>query len=260
MKQLFGLIVFFALLIPLFSPHDPLAIHFEWKNLPPGKEFWLGTDELGRDLFTRMWLGARISLFIGFSAALIDSIIGVFWGAIAALSGGKIEQGLMRTIDVIATVPYLLIVVFLAALFGTGIKTILFAMCCTGWVSTARIVRAEVLKVKESDYVLASRSFGASSFHLLRRHIFPNIINVIIATMTMTIPLAIFTEAFLSFLGLGIAAPTASLGVMIYEGLGSLRYYPWRLLCPAILLSVMILSLQFLGNRMRDAFDPRTLK
>ncbi len=247
----------FALIGPLISPYSYSDIQLEWKNTPPGSQFWFGSDELGRDLFTRVWWGARISLFIGITAATIDMVIGVFWGSIAAYAGGKIEELMMRICDVLHAIPYLLVVILLTVIRGSGMITILIAMTMTGWINMARICRSQILQLKQNDYVTAARALGASPARILLRHLIPNAMGPIIAAMTLTIPMAIFTEAFLSFLGLGIQAPAASWGVMLNDGLNAMRYYPWRLFFPAAMITLTMLSFNLLGNALRDSLDPR---
>jgi oligopeptide transport system permease protein len=246
-----------ALIGPLVSSYAYYDIHLQWHDTPPGSRFWFGSDELGRDLFTRIWWGARISLFIGIAAAIIDMMIGIFWGSIAALLGGRIEEAMMRICDILHAIPYLLVVILLTVIRGSGIGTILIAMTCTGWINMARIVRGQILQIKELDYVIAARLNGASSARIMLRHLIPNAIGPIIAAVTLTVPTAIFTEAFLSFLGLGVQAPAASWGVMVNDGLGAMRYYPWRLLFPSAMLTLTMLSFNLLGNALRDALDPR---
>jgi oligopeptide transport system permease protein len=246
-----------ALIGPFISGYSYSEIHLNLKNTPPGALFWFGSDELGRDLFTRIWWGARISLFVGITAAFIDMMIGVLWGSIAAHSGGKLEEFMMRIADILYAIPYLLVVILLTVIRGTGIGTILIAMCFTGWINMARIVRGQILQLKELDYITAARAIGASYLRILFRHLIPNAIGPIVATMTLTIPTAIFTEAFLSFLGLGIQAPAASWGVMVNDGLSAMRYYPWRLFFPAFMITLTMISFNVIGNALRDALDPR---
>lgn len=246
-----------AILGPLLSPYSYSDIHLELKNTPPCAQFWFGTDELGRDMFTRIWWGARISLFVGVAAAVIDMIIGVLWGSIAAYAGGKIEELMLRISDILHAIPYLLIVILLTVIRGPGIVTLLIAMTLTGWINMARICRSQILQLKQMDYITAARALGASPTRILFRHLIPNAVGPIIAAMTLTIPTAIFTEAFLSFLGLGIQAPAASWGVMLNDGLSAMRYYPWRLFFPASLITLTMLSFNLLGNFLRDSLDPR---
>lgn len=246
-----------ALIGPLLTPYSYSDIHLDLKNTPPGALFWFGSDELGRDMFTRIWWGARISLFIGLTAATLDMIIGVLWGSIAAYAGGKTDEIMMRICDVLHAIPYLLVVILLTVIRGTGIVTILIAMTMTGWINMARICRSQILQLKTLDYITAARAIGASTPRIVLRHLIPNAMGPIIAAMTLTIPTAIFTEAFLSFLGLGIQAPAASWGVMLNDGLSAMRYYPWRLFFPAALLTLTMLSFNLLGNALRDSLDPR---
>ncbi len=246
-----------AIIGPWISPYSYSSIHLEFANTPPSFRFWFGSDELGRDLFTRIWWGARISLFIGFTAALIDAFIGVLFGTIAAFLGGKTDECMMRLCDILHAIPYLLFVILLTVARGPGLLTILIAMTCTGWINMARICRSQVLQLKELDYVTAARAMGASRARIIFIHLIPNAMGPILATMTLTIPMAIFTEAFLSMVGLGVQAPAASWGVMVSDGLGAMRYYPWRLLFPSIMITLTMFSFNILGNSLRNALDPR---
>jgi oligopeptide transport system permease protein len=245
-----------AIIVPWLSPYSYSEIHLEVKNSPPSLRFWFGSDELGRDIFTRIWWGARISLFIGFAAALIDAVIGVLWGTIAAYCGGKTDEFMMRFCDVLYAIPYLLVVILLTVVRGSGILTILIAMTCTGWITMARITRSQVLQIKVLDYIMAARSIGASHARIIFHHIIPNAMGPIIATMTLTIPSAIFTEAFLSFIGLGVQAPAASWGVMVGDSISAMRYYPWRLIFPSGMITLTMLAFNILGNALRDRIDP----
>ena len=252
-----ALLITMSILGPMISSYTYYETHLHQKNLKPCKMFWFGTDELGRDLFTRIWWGARISLFVGISAAVIDMIIGVFYGAFIGLCGGKIDELMMRFADILYSLPYLLIVILLMVVMGPGIVTIIIAMTITGWINMSRIVRAQILQLKNQDFILAAESLGASYSRILIKHLIPNTLGSVITTMTLTIPAAIFTEAFLSFLGLGVQAPIASWGTMASDGLSALRYYPWRLFFPASFISLTMLSFNLLGDGLRDALDPR---
>lgn len=246
-----------AIMGPFLTPYTYYKTHLHLKNLPPSTQFWFGTDELGRDLFTRIWWGARISLLVGIAASLIDLIIGVFYGSLAASIGGKTEEFMMRVADILYSIPYLLVVILLMVVIGSGIMTIILALTITGWISMARIVRGQILQLRELEFVKAAQSLGASRLRVLIRHLIPNALGSIIITVTLTIPTAIFAEAFLSFLGMGIQAPIASWGTMANDGLPALRYYPWRLFFPAGFISLTMLSFNLLGDGLRDAFDPR---
>ncbi len=246
-----------AILGPFFSPYTYYEIHLPQINMPPCREYIFGTDELGRDIFTRICWGARISLFIGIMAALLDLIVGVAIGSIAGSIGGKVDEVMMRIADALHSIPYLLIVIMLMVVMGNGIPTILVALTITGWIGMARIVRGQILQLKELDFIRAAQALGASRRRILFRHLIPNAMGPIIATMTLTIPSAIFTEAFLSFLGLGVQAPIASWGTMASDGLPAMRYFPWRIFFPAGFISLTMLCFNMLGDGMRDAFDPR---
>lgn len=259
-----GLILLFPILLlilfgPSVSGYTYDGVDLIHHNTPPSWEHWFGTDDLGRDVFTRVGYGARISLLVGILAALIDLCIGLFWGGIAGLFGGIIDEILMRVADILYSLPYLLVVILISVALGSGIVSILIAICAVGWITMARIVRGQILLLKEMDYVLAARCLGAKTFRLLFCHLFPSSLNAILVTLTMTIPSAIFAEAFLSFLGLGIQAPQASLGTMAYEGLPSIEYYPWRLFYPAAVISVTILSFHLIAEGTKKDFQVREL-
>ena len=250
------LLLLFAAIGPLLTRYTYYETHLHLKNQPPSWQFWFGTDELGRDLFTRLWWGARISLFVGI-APLIDLVLGVFYGALAGYVGGKVEELMMRIADILYAIPYLLLVILLMVIIGSGLATIILALTITGWIGMARIVRGQILQIKELDFVKAAHAMGASKKRILMQHLIPNTMGSIIVTVTLTIPTAIFAEAFLSFLGLGVQAPIASWGTMASDGLSALRYYPWRLFFPALFISITMLSFNLLGDGLRDAFDPR---
>lgn len=256
---LFLLAFFCAMAIfgPMLSQYTYSKINLSMKNLPPSATYWFGSDDLGRDIFCRAWWGARISLSIGIAAALLDGAIGVVWGAVAAYFGGWIDELMMRICDILHTIPALLMVILLTVYMGSGLKTIFIALALIGWINMARITRSQILQIKESDYVLAAKAVGAGASRIVMRHLIPNALGPILATMTLTIPAAIFLEAFLSFLGLGLQAPYASWGVMINEGIGAMEFYPWRLFFPSILITLTMLSFNIIGNALRDALDPR---
>lgn len=245
---------------PWLTPYTYYETQLHLKNQPPSSQFWFGTDELGRDLFTRVWWGARISLFVGITASLVDLIIGVLYGSLAASMGGRKDELMMRCADILYSIPYLLVVILLMVVIGSGISTIIIALTLTGWIGMARIVRGQILQLKQLDFVKAAYALGASRTRILLRHLIPNSFGPIIVTVTLTIPTAIFAEAFLSFLGLGVQAPIASWGTMASDGLSALRYYPWRLFFPAGFISLTMLSFNLLGDGLRDALDPRLRK
>ncbi|HWI46786.1 MAG TPA: ABC transporter permease [Rummeliibacillus sp.] len=254
-----AIVMLLAIFVPVFSPYsyrEQLGVY----NAPPSAKHWFGTDDLGRDVFVRVWVGARISLFIGLTAAVIDLIIGVAWGAISGLVGGRIDDIMMRIADVLTAVPYLLVVIILLVVLQPGLLPMIIALSITGWVNMARIVRGEVLAIKNQEYVLAARTLGAGTKHIIMKHLVPNALGAILVTMTLTIPNAIFTESFLSYLGLGVPAPMASWGTMASEGNNALETAPWRLIFPAAFISITIFAFNAVGDGLRDALDPKLRK
>ncbi|MBU5440132.1 ABC transporter permease [Tissierella sp. MSJ-40] len=235
-------------------------------NIHPNSDHWFGTDELGRDLFTRVWYGARYSLIIGILAAAIDFVIGVLYGGIAGMATRRVDGIMMRIAEVIYSIPYLLIVILLSVVFstagaGTSMFVLIFAMTLTDWVPMAILVRGQVLQLKESEYSLASESLGASKGWILKNHIIPNTLGPILVNITLTIPRAIFAEATLSFLGLGLQAPKSSLGTLANDGLAGLAVgNAYQILIPAIFISLIMFAFNVLGDGLRDALDPRLRK
>lgn len=254
------LLVFMAIFGPLMVKYDYATNDLLNANQAPSSEHWFGTDELGRDVFARTWEGARISLFIGLAAALIDLFIGVVWGSISGYRGGRTDETMMRVADILYGVPYLLLVIILMVMLGQGLGTMILAMTITGWINMARIVRGQVLQLKNQEYVMASQTLGATTKRILFKHLIPNATGPILVTMTLTIPSAIFTEAFLSYLGLGVPAPLASWGTMASEGLPALECYPWRLFFPGLFICLTILAFNVIGDGLRDALDPKLRK
>lgn len=250
-------IAIIALIGPLFVSTPYHQVQLMLKNQPPSLHHWFGTDELGRDLFARCCIGARISLFIGLAASLIDLVVGVFYGALAGYLGGKIDTCMMRFVDILQSIPHFLLVILLIVVVKPGLFTMIIALAMTGWLNMARIVRGQILQLKERDFVKAARGFGASPWQILSKHLIPNSLGPIIVTVTFTIPLAIFGEAFLSFLGLGVQSPLASWGTLANDGLASLRFYPWRLFIPASLICITMLCINIIGDALREALDPK---
>ncbi|MBG9589580.1 ABC transporter permease [Cytobacillus firmus] len=257
---LLGLLIFMAIFGPYMTPYDYASNDLGNKNQSPSSEHWFGTDDLGRDVFARTWEGARISIFIGVAAAVIDLIIGVLWGGIAGYKGGRTDEGMMRFADILYGVPYLLLVILLMVVLGQGLSTMIIAMSITGWINMSRIVRGQVLSLKNQEYVLAAKTLGANTSRIMGKHLIPNSMGPILVTMTLTIPSAIFTEAFLSFIGLGLTPPIASWGTMANDGLPDMRYYPWRLFFPATFICLTIFAFNVVGDGLRDALDPRMRK
>lgn len=251
------ILILFATFAPMLANRTYYETNLCLKNMPPSSQFWFGSDELGRSIFVRVWWGARISLFVGITAAFIDMLLGIFYGGFAGLWGGKVDEIMMRLADMLSSLPHLLITILLTVIMQQGVWTILLAITLTGWINMARITRAEVLCLKQQDFITAAVAMGAGKMRILLRHLLPNCFGPIITTMTLTIPHAIFTEAFLSFLGLGVQAPIASWGTMAADGLPALSFYPWRLFFPAAFISTTMLAFNLLGDGLRDALDPR---
>jgi oligopeptide transport system permease protein len=220
------------------------------------RHLW-GTDDLGRDLFTRVWDGARISMTIGFAAALINLLVGTLYGGISGFFGGTVDNIMMRIIEIINGIPYMIVVILLLTVMAPGMWTIIIAYAATGWAGMARLVRGQILQQKEQEYVLASRVLGAGSARLLLNHLLPNCLSIIIVQLSLTIPSAIFTEAFLSYIGLGVRIPLASWGTLCNEGTAVFRSAPHLLFLPALFICLTMLSFNLLGDALRDVLDPR---
>ncbi len=219
--------------------------------------YWFGTDVLGRDIFTRTWMGTRISLYISLVAVLIDMLFGLSYGLISGYYGGKIDNAMQRFAEILNGIPNLVVVTLLIIVLRPGLVTITFSLMITGWIGMSRIARAQMLKLKEQEFVLASRTLGAKNFFIIFREILPNIFGQIITTTMFSIPNAIFTEAFLAFIGLGVPAPMASLGLLISDAFKSFTTHPYMIIPPIVVLGLLMLSFNMLADGIRDAFDPK---
>ncbi|MBG9944232.1 ABC transporter permease [Brevibacillus formosus] len=253
-----------AIIGPNLVPYSYSDQSLLTKNQEISSEHWFGTDELGRDMFARTWYGARISLTIGIVAALIDLVIGVTVGGIAGYMAGRGKRGdridtiIMRIIEILYGLPYLLVVILLMVVMEPGMLTIIIALSATGWVGMARLVRGQILQLKNQEFILAAQVLGAKFSRILLKHLIPNTFGVIIVNLTFTIPSAIFAESFLSFLGLGVQAPVASWGTMTNDGLGVILTGDWwRLFFPALMISLTMFAFNVFGDGLQDALDPR---
>lgn len=240
--------------------------NYECINVHPNEVYWFGTDDLGRDLFTRTWYGVRYSLFIGVMAALIDFVIGVLYGGIAGITTRRVDAVMMRIAEVVYSIPYMLVVILISVVFseagqGSSMFVLILAMTITNWVPMAILVRGQVLQLKESEYALASEVLGASKGWILAKHIIPNALGPILVNVTLTIPRSIFAEATLGFLGLGLQAPRSSLGTLANDGLAGLAVgHGYQILIPALFISLIMFAFNVLGDGLRDALDPRLRK
>jgi len=257
-------LVLAAIFGPMIVPWDPTVNDLMATNEPPNmtsmNSHWFGTDDFGRDVFARTWEGAKVSLQVGVYAALIDLVIGVIYGSIMGYVGGRVDEVMNKTAEILYAIPNLLVAILLVVVFEPSLLTIIIALSITGWINMAWIVRGQIIQLKNQEYVLASRSLGAGMWRIMFRHLIPNAMGPIIVTLTLTIPSAIFAEAFLSYLGLGVQVPHASWGTMINDSLAVMQIYPWRFLFPAFFISLTMLAFNVMGDGLRDAFDPKMKK
>lgn len=247
----------FLLFGSIFCPYSPSFVSLAEKNMPPSLSHWFGTDELGRDLLARTLQGMRISLTIGTCAAAIDVVLGTLWGTIAGFANRRIDALMMRTVDVLYSLPYLLVVILVSVFIGTGFVPLIVSMVCIGWIQMARVVRLLVKDSRHTEYIQAANALGIHPVRLFYTHMLPNIIGPMSAACMLSVPHAIFTEAFLSFLGIGIQPPTASLGSMVGSAIPAMRFFPWRLIFPACCISMLIFSIMLLADSLRDLYDPK---
>ncbi|MFC4558172.1 oligopeptide ABC transporter permease [Virgibacillus kekensis] len=231
---------------------------YEARNVE--ENYWFGADKLGRDLWIRVWEGTKVSLFIGLVAGVGDIIIGVIYGGISGYFGGRVDDVMERIIEILIGIPQLVLVILLIVVLEPGLTAIIFAIMFTGWISQARIVRGQTLQLKTQEFTLAARALGAKHSRIIRKHIVPNTVGMIIITMMFSIPSAIFAEAFLSFIGLGVPAPQASLGALINEGYKQIQFHPYQALFPGVLISLLLLAFNIFGDGLRDAMDPKMRK
>ena len=230
--------------------------YYKFEGVEEGTYFWFGTDYLGRDLWTRLWRGARVSLIIAFVSTMANVAIGLVYGSIAGYYGGWVDMVLMRITEVISAIPQIVIVTLFMLYFGAGLTSIIFALLIQNWIGTARMIRTQFYRYKGYEYVLAARTLGVKDGALIFKHILPNSIGPIITRAMIAIPSAIFTESFLAYLGLGVQAPDTSMGILLADGQKSLMQYPYKVWCPAIVISLLMIAFNLLANGLRDAFDP----
>lgn len=246
-----------ALLTPWIAPYSYEEQKLDLGASAPSAEHWLGTDTLGRDQLTRIMYGSRISLMVGFIATAVALTIGVLWGAIAGFLGGRVDAVMMRIVDALYALPFTIFIILLTVIFGSSMLLLFLAIGAVEWLTMARIVRGQVLTIKRQEFVEAAVSMGLSPWRIISRHLIPNVLGPVIVYTTLTIPSVILLESFLSFLGLGIQPPASSWGSLISGGVETMEEYPWLLIFPGLALTITLFSLNFLGDGLRDALDPR---
>lgn len=255
---LLAVLVFFMLFGAAVSNREYILINAKAKNIEPGAEYWFGTDAMGRDLFSRVWLGARLSLIVALVCSFIQIVVGCAYGGIMAYCGGVVDMVMMRIVEVITSFPSLLVTLLVMMVVGKNVPGLLISMCITSWCGTARQMRGQLMQLRESEYVQAAQMIGASPARIIIKHLLPNTISILILNLCSSIPSYIFTEASLSFLGMGLSGDVISLGVLISEGRARLPFNPYQLFCPALVLCLAVLAFNMLGDALRDALDPRT--
>ena len=250
-------LIVLAIFAPWIAPHSYSYQNLDLGAQPPSSDFLLGTDTLGRDLFSRILYGARVSLLVGFVATGVALVIGVSWGIVAGYFGGRVDSVMMRIVDVLYGLPFIIFIILLMVIFGRNIWLLFAAIGAVEWLTMARIVRGQVLSIKNQEYVLAAQAMGVTNMQMFRKHIFPNILGPIAVYATLTIPQVMLLEAFLSFLGLGIQPPMSSWGTLIRYGVESMEEYSWLLIYPGLTFTITLFALNFFGDGLRDALDPK---
>ena len=251
-------LIILAILAPVISPYPYDYQNLELGASAPSSAYLLGTDTLGRDLLSRLLYGSRVSLMVGFVATAVALVIGVSWGIVSGYYGGKVDAVMMRIVDILYGLPFIIFIILLMVVFGRNIWLLFGAIGAVEWLTMARIIRGQVLSIKNQEYVLSAKAMGVSNFYMFRRHIFPNVLGPIAVYATLTIPQVMLLEAFLSFLGLGIQPPMSSWGTLIRYGVESMEEYWWLLVFPGITFTITLFSLNFFGDGLRDALDPKT--
>ena len=254
----FSTITLLCLLAPWIAPFEPNEQNLLKGPTPPGNTHWFGTDTLGRDLAARTLFGGRISIAVGFAATLVAMTIGVAWGAIAGYCGGWIDAVMMRIVDILYSLPFMIFVILLMTIFERSLLLLFVAIGCVEWLTLSRIVRGQMLQLKTMPYIDAARAIGVRRTRLILRHIIPNLLGPVIIYSTLTVPAVMLLESSLSFLGLGVQPPDSSWGSLINDGAEKMVSYPWLLIFPSIFFSLTLFSLNFLGDGLRDALDPKS--
>ena len=251
------LLIVLAIFTPLIAPYDYAYQDLNLGPSGPSAAHLLGTDTLGRDLLTRMMYGSRISLMVGFLATMVALVIGVLWGTIAGFAGGRTDAIMMRIVDVLYGIPFIILIILLMVIFGRNLVLLFMAIGAVEWLTMSRIVRSQVMSLSQQEFVLSAEAMGVSKKDIISRHLIPNAIGPVIVYATLTVPQIMLLEAFLSFLGLGVQAPMSSWGLLIRDGAVSMEEYWWLLIFPSLAFSLTLFSLNFIGDGLRDALDPR---
>ena len=251
-------LVVIALVTPFIAPYDYAYQDLAIGASPPSAEHLLGTDTLGRDLLTRMMYGSRISLMVGFLATSVALVIGVIWGTIAGFAGGKVDAIMMRIVDTLYGIPFIILIILLMVIFGRNLILLFLAIGAVEWLTMARIVRSQVLNLSKQEFILSAEAMGVNKSSIVFRHLIPNAMGPVIVYATLTVPQIMLLESFLSFLGLGVQPPLSSWGLLIRDGAVSMEEYWWLLIFPSLAFSLTLFSLNFIGDGLRDAIDPRT--
>jgi len=247
-----------TIVVPMVSPYDYTKANIAERKQWPSAQHWFGTDDLGRDLFTRVWQGGRVSIAIGVIGAGVVAVVGCIYGGISAYFGGKVDMIMMRIVEILSSVPNLLVVIMMSlVLDSSSIPTLVFAMTITGWCPVARLVRSQMLQISRSEYVMAARVMGVSPLQIVLKHMIPNTLSLIIVNITFRIPGFIFSEAFLSYVGLGVAAPNTSWGALASAGQSTLLFYPYMMIFPSLFIALTMLCFTLMGDGLRDALDPK---
>ena len=251
-------LVVIALVTPFIAPYDYAYQDLAIGASPPSADHLLGTDTLGRDLLTRMMYGSRISLMVGFLATSVALVIGVIWGTIAGFAGGKVDAIMMRIVDTLYGIPFIILIILLMVIFGRNLILLFLAIGAVEWLTMARIVRSQVLNLSKQEFILSAEAMGVTKSSIVFRHLIPNAMGPVIVYATLTVPQIMLLESFLSFLGLGVQPPLSSWGLLIRDGAVSMEEYWWLLIFPSLAFSLTLFSLNFIGDGLRDAIDPRT--
>jgi oligopeptide transport system permease protein len=255
-----ALLTLASFLAPVIAPNSYEKIDLALAASPPSHAHWLGTDTLGRDLLSRILYGGRISLSVGLAATLVSVIIGVLYGAISGYLGGRVDVVLMRIVDIVYSLPFVIFVILITVVFGRNIILLFMAIGAVSWLDMARIVRGQVMSLKKQEFIEAARALGLRKRRIILRHMIPNVMGTVVIYSTLIVPSVMLLEAFLSFLGLGVQAPMSSWGTLINDGARSVEEYPWLLVFPSLFFSITLFSLNFLGDGLRDALDVRASK